>query len=173
MHLRMLAAAAMAIAATGIRARGQTAARLGIVAGVTAPVGVYGSDKHAGYHFGLLFDIGVPATPLEFRIDGALHEMRYSGNSTKDQILMASGSALLAVPTRSFIVPYVLGGVGFYNSQRFLFESTDRSTTRGWSAGGGVRFELTDVTMFVEARYHRTSGDGGIRILPVSLGVFF
>lgn len=54
MHLRMLAAAAMAIAATGIRARGQTAARLGIVAGVTAPVGVYGSDKHAGYHFGLL-----------------------------------------------------------------------------------------------------------------------
>jgi hypothetical protein len=32
---------------------------------------------------------------------------------------------------------------------------------------------LTDVTMFVEARYHRTSGDGGIRILPVSLGVFF
>jgi opacity protein-like surface antigen len=173
MYLQVLAAAVAAVVASSTRAQGQTPARLGIAAGATAPVSVYASDKRAGYHFGLLFDIPVPRTPLEFRIDGAFHEMRYSGNSTRDQILMASGNVVLAVPTGSFVAPYVLGGIGFYNSQRFLVASTDRSTTRGWSAGGGVRFELTDATMFVEARYHRTSGDAGIRILPVSLGVFF
>ena len=172
-HLRLLAAAVVAVAASSSSAQGQTRVRLGLAAGVTTPVSVYGSDKHVGYHFGLLFDTPVPSTPLELRIDGAFHEMGYSVNSTKDQILTATGSVVLAVPTGSFVVPYILGGVGLYNSQHFLVASTDRSTARGWNAGAGVRFELTDVTMFVEARYHRTSGDAGIRILPVSLGVFF
>lgn len=171
MHLRMLAAAVMLVTATSSRAQGQSLARLGIAAGATAPVSVYASDKHAGYHVGLSFGVRVPATPLEFRIDGALHELRYSVNSTKDQILAASGSALLTVPTGSTVVPYLLGGVSFYNSQRFLGFASELSTARGWNAGGGARFELTDVTLFVEARYLWTRGDAGIRILPISFGV--
>ena len=171
MHLRMLAAVVVWVTASGNRALGQSLMRLGIAAGATAPVSVYASDKHTGYHVGLSFGVRVPATPLEFRVDGALHELKYSANSTKDQILAASGSALLTVPTGSVIVPYVLGGVSFHNSQRFLGFASELSTARGWSAGGGARFALTDVTMFVEARYLWTRGDAGIRILPISVGV--
>jgi hypothetical protein len=36
-----------------------------------------------------------------------------------------------------------------------------------------VRFELNDVTTFIEAKYHKVSGDAGIRIVPLTFGVLF
>lgn len=144
-----------------------------MAAGVTAPVSGYASDKDIGYHLELVFDIRVPASPLGFRIDGAFHEMKYTGNSTKDQILMATGNAVLRVPTGHMIVPYLIGGIGVYNSRRNLFLTTRSSTDFGENVGGGLRFELVDVTTFVEARYHRTNGNSNIRMLPVSVGILF
>jgi hypothetical protein len=141
--------------------------------GVTAPVSAYGSDKNVGYHVELLVDVRVPATPLGFRIDGAFHDMKYTGNSTRDQIFMATGDAVLRVPTGTTLTPYLLGGVGIYNSEHNLFLATHPATDFGVNVGGGVRIELSEVTTFVEARYHRTSGNAAIRMLPVSLGILF
>ncbi|HEY7235761.1 MAG TPA: outer membrane beta-barrel protein [Gemmatimonadaceae bacterium] len=169
-----LATIAAALTVTlSVRGNAQTPARLGMAAGVTAPVSGYGNDKNVGYHLALVIDVRVPATPFGFRIDGAFHEMKYTGNSTRDQIFMATGDALLKVPTGSVVVPYVIGGVGVYNSHRNLFLTARSSTDVGANFGGGVRFELGDVTTFVEARYHRTTGDDRIRMLPVSLGILF
>lgn len=173
MFMATLIAALMAFASASAEAQAQGALRVGMAAGLTAPVSAYASDKDVGYHLALLFDIRVPATPFGFRIDGQFHEMKYSANSTKDQILMATGDAILRVPTGSMIVPYLIGGVGIYNSRRNLFLSSNGSTDPGVNVGGGLRFELADVTTFVEARYHRTSGDASIRMLPLSLGILF
>jgi outer membrane protein with beta-barrel domain len=173
MPLRLLVVAAATIAAPSARAQGPSPVRVGMAAGVTAPVSGYATDKDVGYHLALVFDIRVPATPLGFRIDGAFHEMKYTGNSTRDQILMATGDAILRVPTGHRIVPYLIGGLGIYNSRRNLFLAKASTTDLGVNAGGGLRFELVDVTTFVEARYHRTSGDAGIRMLPVSVGILF
>ena len=171
-YLRMLFAVAT-IGVSSVRAQAQTPLRVGMAAGVTAPVSGFGSDKDVGYHLALLFDVRVPGSPLGFRIDGAFHEMKYAGNSTKDQILMATGDAVLRVPTGSIVVPYLIGGVGVYNSRRNLFLTSRSSADIGVNAGGGLRFELVDVTTFIEARYHRTGGDSEIRMLPVSLGILF
>jgi opacity protein-like surface antigen len=167
----LLALAAIAVSSSSVR--GQTPLRVGLAAGVTAPVSGYAADKDVGYHLALIFDIRVPATPLGFRIDGSFHEMKYTGNTTRDQILMATGDAVLRVPTGSMVVPYVIGGIGVYNSHRNLFLTSRSSTELGVNAGGGLRFELVDVTTFIEARYHRTGGETGIRMLPVSLGILF
>jgi outer membrane protein with beta-barrel domain len=173
MYMGTFSAALMALAISGAGAQVQGPLRVGMAAGVTAPVSAYANDKDVGYHLALVFDIRVPATPFGFRIDGQFHEMKYSGNSTRDQILMATGDAILKVPTGSLVVPYLIGGVGIYNSRRNLFLSKNGSTDPGVNVGGGLRFELVDVTTFVEARYHRTSGDANIRMLPVSIGILF
>ena len=173
MYAGLLIAAATALAASSVAAQGQGPLRVGMAAGVTAPVSAYASDKDVGYHLALVFDIRVPATPFGFRIDGQFHEMKYTGNSTRDQILMATGDAILKVPTGTVVVPYLIGGVGIYNSRRNLFLTKNGSTDPGVNVGGGLRFELVDVTTFVEARYHRTSGDSNIRMLPVSVGILF
>src|SRR5437762_13945784 len=86
----------------------QTAARLGLDAGATAPVSAYGSDKNVGYHIGLLVDVRVPESPLGFRIDGAFHELKYSGNATKEQIWMANANLVLKAPTGTMVVPYAI-----------------------------------------------------------------
>ena len=71
------------------------------------------------------------------------------------------------------VVPYIIGGAGIYNSHRTLFLGARASTDPGFNLGGGLRFELSDVTTFVEARYHKVSGAAGIRLLPITLGILF
>jgi opacity protein-like surface antigen len=172
-YIRLVTLTSICMAGTNTRLRAQTPARFGIAAGATAPVRSYGSDKNVGYHIGLLVDVRLPPTPFGLRFDGAFHEMRYSGNSTKAQVFMATANGMLKVPTGSVLLPYLIGGVGVYNSRRTLLFNTRSSTDPGANFGGGLRFELSDVTAFVEARYHTVTGDAGVRIVPITVGILF
>lgn len=171
---RLLALAFAGAVALGSVAGAQSSpARLGIAAGATAPVGGYGTGRKVGYHIGLLVDIRTPSPVLGARIDGAFHELGYSGNSTKEDIWIIDANAVVKVPTGTPVVPYMIGGAGFYNSHRTLLFRTQSNTDVGLNIGGGLRFELGDATTFVEARYHVVSGDAKIRIVPITLGVLF
>jgi hypothetical protein len=154
-------------------ASAQSAARLGLQAGATIPVSSYASDKHNGYHLGLLVDVKSPAPLIGFRVEGAYHELKYSGNSTRAQIWTAAADVELKVPTATPVLPYLIGGVGVYSSHRNLFLSTGYNTNPGVNLGGGLRFDRGGAAMFVEARYHRASGDNGIRLVPITVGVLF
>jgi opacity protein-like surface antigen len=166
-------AIAIAVLVANRGASAQSPASLGIAAGASVPVGGYGSDKNVGYHIGLLLDIRTPTPMVGVRIDGAFHEIGFTGNSTKEDIWTINGNAMLKVPTGRMVVPYAIGGAGFYNSHRNLFFGSRSSTGVGVNGGAGLRFELSDVTTFVEARYHMVSGDAKIRILPITLGILF
>jgi opacity protein-like surface antigen len=174
LYRRLFIAAIVGASALSTHARAQTPARFGLEAGATEPVSTYGSDKNVGYHIGILVDVRLPPTPFGFRVDGTFHEMKYSGNSTKAQIFMTTANGLLKVPTGTPLAPYLIGGVGLYNnSRRTLLFNTRSSTDVGVNLGGGVRFELRDVTTFVEARYHSVTGDAHVRIVPITVGVLF
>jgi len=166
----MIALLVIGVAST--RVAGQTAARLGIAAGVTAPTSGYGNDKNLGYHIALLVDVRVPESVLGFRIDGAFHEIGYSKSSTREDIWLANANVVVKVPTGRF-APYLIGGGGIYHSHRTPFPGAHSSTDPGVNIGGGLRFNFTDATTFVEARYHKVSGDSRIRILPVTIGILF
>ena len=170
---RSLAIALGLAAFASTRGAAQSPARLGLDAGLTKAVSGYASGKELGYHLGLLVDVRIPESVLGFRVDGAFTEIGYSGNATKEDIWLLNANALLKVPTGKTIVPYAIGGFGIYNSHRTLFLANNASTDPGFNIGGGLRFERHDVTTFVEARYHKVSGEQGIRILPITLGILF
>ncbi len=172
-HTRSLAIALGLVTFASARSTAQSPARLGLDAGLTKAVSSYGTDKDLGYHLGLLVDVRIPGSVLGFRVDGAFTEVGYSGNSTKEDIWLLNANAMIKVPTGSTIVPYAIGGFGIYNSHRTLFLANNSSTDPGFNIGGGLRFGRHDVTAFVEARYHKVSGEGGIRILPITLGILF
>lgn len=151
----------------------QSPARFGLLAGPTLPVSDYGSDKNVGYHIGILVDVRIPQSPIGFRVDGAFHEIGYSGNSTKQDIWATSANVLLKIPTGTPLIPYAIGGVGIYSAHRTLILGARSRTDPGVNLGGGLRFELGDVTTFVEARYHRVTGDAAIRMVPITLGILF
>ena len=154
-------------------ASAQSPARLGLQAGATIPVSSYGTDKHAGYHLGLLVDVRTPLPLFGFRIEGVYHELKYSGNTTRAQIWTAAGDAELKIPTGTPVLPYAIGGVGIYSSHRSLLLGSKAAQDFGANIGGGLRFELHDATAYVEARYHRAGGSDGIRFVPISLGLLF
>lgn len=172
-YTRLLAIALGLAGVATARSPAQSPARFGLEAGVTAPVSGYGSDKNLGYHLGLLVDVRIPGSVLGFRVDGAFNEIGYSGNSTKEDIWLLNANALLKVPTGTTIVPYAIGGFGIYNSHRTLFLAGNSSTDPGFNIGGGLRFERGDITTFVEARYHKVSGERAIRIVPITFGILF
>lgn len=173
-YRRSLALACILVAAAAPLANAQLSpTRLGMATGVTAPVSSYGSDKNLGYHIGLLVDVRLPLSPLGFRFDGDFSQLKYSANSTREQIWAVTGNGLLKLPTGTPLWPYAIGGVGFYNSHRDLLLRARSNTDLGWNAGGGLRFELSDLTTFVEARYHRATGSSGIRMVPVTIGILF
>lgn len=172
-HTRSLAIALGLAAFASTSSAAQSPARPGLDAGVTVPVSGYGNDKNLGYHIGLLVDVRIPGSVLGFRVDGAFTEIGYSGNQTKEDIWLVNANAMLKVPTRNVIVPYAIGGFGIYNSHRTLFLANNSSTDPGFNIGGGLRFERHDVTTFVEARYHKVSGERNIRILPITFGLLF
>jgi hypothetical protein len=172
-HTRSLAIALGLAALASARSAAQSPARFGLDAGVTAPVSGYGSDKNLGYHIGLLIDVRIPESVLGFRIDGAFNEIGYSGNQTKEDIWLMNANAVLKVPTGKAVVPYAIGGFGIYNSHRTLFLANNSSTDPGFNLGGGLRFERHDLTSFVEARYHKVSGERGIRFVPITFGILF
>lgn len=155
------------------RAQAQSPTAFGIQLGGTVPVSGYASDKHAGYHLGLLLDIRSPAPLVGFRIEGAYHEMKYSGNSTRAEIWMAGGDVQLKVPVTKLVSPYVIGGVGIYNSHRSLLLNSQYTTDPGVSVGGGLRFALADAAAFVEVRYHRATGSDAPRFVPITVGLLF
>ena len=172
-RFRLHAIAAVALCTAIARSGAQSPVRLGLLAGATVPVSDYATDKNVGYHIGLLLDVRIPLSPVGFRIDGAFHEVGYSGNSTKQDIWSTNANVLLKLPTGTMILPYLIGGAGIYNSHRTLILGAHSSTDPGINVGGGLRFELSDLTTFVEARYHRVTGDAGIRIVPITLGILF
>lgn len=170
--IRSIMIALFVIGVPGMDAVAQSAARLGIAAGVTAPTSGYGNGKTVGYHIGLLIDVRVPASVVGFRVDGAFHEIGYSNSSTREDIWLANANVVLRAPTGRF-APYLIGGGGIYNSHRTPFPGGHSSTDPGANFGGGIRFNFTDATTFIEARYHKVSGDSRIRILPVTVGILF
>jgi hypothetical protein len=160
--------------AVASKAAAQSPARFGMQAGATVPVSGYGDDKNVGYHIGLLVDARIPLAPFGFRVDGAFHELKYTGTSSREQIWMANANLMVKAPTGTPVVPYVIGGAGVYHSSRtFLFLGSRANTDLGVNVGGGIRLDLGDITPFLEARYHRVNSSAGIRILPITAGILF
>lgn len=153
---------------------GKSPAKFGLQAGGSVPVSTYASDKHTGYHLGILVDVRTPVPMVGFRLEGAYHELKDSNNPSKTQIWTAGADAELEIPTSTPVVPYAIGGVGIYSSDRSsLLVGTGYTTRPGVNVGGGLRFELGGGTLFVEARYHRTSGNNAIRLVPITVGLLF
>lgn len=88
-------------------------------------------------------------------------------------------NALYSVNSASMVKPYLLGGVGMYNSKATIDlgstgGSTPSSTDLGIQVGGGLRFQLSGFSTFLEAKYVNVFTDGSsTNWLPITFGVRF
>jgi hypothetical protein len=124
-----------------------------------------------GYHVQVSAGLSLPLLPVGFRADGFFNQFPHDvdGNA---RIIGGSLNAVLDVPLIG-VTPYLIGGVGLYNS-RYEHEghAHESATDFGANIGAGARLGLPGLGLFIEARLHNLFSEGD-RFVPVSLGFRF
>jgi hypothetical protein len=146
---------------------------LSVSGGVSAPVSDLGDIADLGYNVGVGLNFGGTRLPIGARIEGALNGFGLQNSSQSLRIITGTANALVNFSQRSDS-PYLIGGLGIYNSKVGDFDS-DNSV--GVNLGGGLRFPLGDISTFLELRFHSTLSDkqrgGRLQFIPITFGVVF
>lgn len=175
-----IAVLALALAAGTARAQ----VRLGIGAGVSIPTGNALEDFNTGFHGVASLRFKPPAFPIGFQFEGMFTRFSIDDQGAdldvNRQMLSGTANAVWAFPSAPAtpIKPYLIGGLGFYNSDfkgddvDALFPGgIDSQTDLGLNLGAG--FDLGK-NFFAEARFHKVFGDGDDpTFVPITVGFKF
>ncbi len=169
----VVAASLMLVTATASQAQ-MTESRFGAKAGIALPMGDFGDAVGLGFHLG-----GHLTMPLQgklaLRVD--VDYGRYGGEDGTgiDNVSLLGGVANLVyrMETGSELKPYLLGGIGFYNTsiEGNGGGSADESDL-AFNVGIGYDFKFGNSNLFTELRYLSIQSDGSsINTLPIVIGL--
>lgn len=165
-------AVALALAASSAPAAAQINVSLG--GGPSFPVGDLGDVADMGFNGLIGAEVVVPMVPFGVRIDGMINQFGFTDVEDVDlRVLSGTVNAMLRIPMVA-ASPYLIGGIGVYNSDMGDVGDLDipSETDLGANIGIGVRFGLSGLAVFGEARMHNIFTDGeSIRFIPVTLGL--
>jgi opacity protein-like surface antigen len=196
--MKRMLKAAVALAAVGVLATGEAEAqaKFMIGGGLAMPTGEFSSTEDGGYFAGNGFNalagvtVGAPMMPFGVRVDGSFNRFGLAEEAgemdANYQVLAGTANAVFSLPVPGLVQPYLLAGVGVYNSKLtgddVTEEFSNAETNFGINGGVGVNLSLGGLSLFGEARMHnvfiseRTVGDvtieaEDIRMIPVTVGL--
>lgn len=173
MSRKMLAVAAFALVAPVMAARAQVS--IGVAAGASVPTGTSADAVETGYHVMATLGIMPPLAPVGFRVDGMFNEFNSKSTVTdvKTRISALTANAVFSAPGVVVLSPYLIGGLGMYNTTLSPKPTTfSASNDLGFNLGGGIKFGLAGFGAFGEIRYHQIT-DGGYKFVPITFGIIF
>jgi len=170
-----------AVVAAGVLSAASTAqaqASLMLSGGLNAPVGRLGDVTNMGYIINAGLNLGGPFIPVGARLEGSYSGLGYKDGNGDVRLISGTANAIFNLgATRD--APYVIAGVGAYNrsSGSSAFGYGSGSTVVGINGGAGLRFPLSGLSTFFEARYHIMLGneaDGtNYQFIPITFGISF
>lgn len=175
MRKAMMAAALLTVAVS-MPAAAQGGWSFGFMGGVTMPTGDAGDNLKTGFNGGVLIGMRNPAGKVGFGIETQFHRHSYKDILGID--IDANLNAYGAMARLDFAVAptvYLIGGAGLYRTEITGdddapdFESTS-NTKFAWQGGVGMNF---GPGLFVEGKYLKVSGDNGVSLIPLSVGIRF
>jgi hypothetical protein len=168
------------LGATPVMAQG---AEFSLGGGLTLPLGDFGDGFNTGWH-GLAAVSFAPATfPLGFQVDGMYQRFSVDDGGGVDvdahsQFIQGTVNAIYKFKTSetSQIRPYLIGGVGLYNSKISGDDIPDdleeSETDFGINGGAGFDFKFGNVGAFIEGRFHNVFADpDNANFIPITVGV--
>lgn len=147
----------------------------GAALGASIPVSDLSDAVNTGFNATGILGLHTPSLPMDFRIDLAYNEFGFKQASGNYHNLSVTGNAVFTFQTAnpSSIRPYLIGGVGLYNSSTSASGSSS-SNDFGFNVGGGITIPLSGFNAFVEARYNRiATSDVSTQFIPITVGVMF
>ncbi|MDF1504361.1 outer membrane beta-barrel protein [Roseisolibacter sp. H3M3-2] len=177
---RILAAVPVALTLTAAAAHAQatTTTRpvsFGLSGGLTLPTGDIGDAVESGYNVGGLLEFARPASPIAFRVEvdyqrfGSKLDLPGAGD-----LRVISGAAnVLYKFAGQTARPYLLGGVGLFNSASTA-EDSESETDFGLNLGAGLEVPLSGITVFGDVRYQPIfSSPEKVNLVPIRVGIRF
>lgn len=170
------AATAAALMISPVAIRAQTS--LSITGGVSAPVSTLGDATDLGYHVGAGLNLGASALPVGLRFEAGYDGLGLKSGGGDVRIISGTANAIFNIGVTKD-APYLIGGLGAYNRNVSTpsFGYGSGKTALGINAGGGLRFPLSGLTTFFEARYNVMLGsasDGtNYQFIPITFGIMF
>ena len=168
--LAVFAAALLAAAPGTLQAQS-----ISLAGGLSLPVGTFGDNEQSGYNATLGFNFGAPLIPVGARIEGSINGFNHKNNIAGDfRVLSATANATFGLG-----MPYIIGGLGYYNARdKATIGTLTSEVTRsgaGLNIGGGVSFPLPALSPFLEIRYHQMLGSNNdyIKFVPITFGIKF
>lgn len=157
-----------------IVAQAQKPVTVAVAAGFSVPTSDLSDTHDAGWNASVALGFNMPVSNLGFRFEGFYNEFggKTRGLVTQLDLRIAGGTADVTYALGgSTIRPYLIGGVGAYNSK---FKGGSSDTNFGINAGGGFKFALGTLSTFAEARLHTFSSSGNsTQFVPITFGVEF
>lgn len=140
--------------------------------GFTGPSGDLSDVADAGYHGQVGLSVTIPTLPVAIRGDGVFHRLGSANATLADtQILGGSLSLVYNMPGIG-LVPYLLAGIGSYETESGLVDATEKVTNTGFHAGFGVNLGSGGLGAFAEIRLVQINGDpGSSRLIPLTFGL--
>jgi hypothetical protein len=178
--------AAMLLGAGTARAQGVEFALGG---GVGVPLGDFDDVAKLGWH-GLAELSFVPeGWPVGIEFDGSYQQFSLDDDAVpgfsglKDRIIFGTGNIVFKFKSseESRVRPYLLGGVGIYNTKTTGADDPGDvlgggTTDFGLNAGAGFDFKAGGAGLFIEGRFHNVFTDGpgsDLRFIPITVGIRF
>ncbi|MCU0650317.1 MAG: outer membrane beta-barrel protein [Gemmatimonadaceae bacterium] len=181
---RLLAGVGVALALTGVAAPVHAQFSIGFAGGATTPSGSLSDRTDMGYNGMVALQASVPLIPFKIRAD--VHYNSFGGTSftnalnqategTDSRVISGSLNAVLSLlPGPLPVKPYLIGGVGYYDTQ---FSGNSSSRKMGYNYGAGVKV----TKLFIEARVHSVqnttfnvaNGRTTSKFIPISVGLMF
>lgn len=166
----VLAAGLLAAAPATVRAQS-----ISLAGGLSLPTGAMADDEQSGYNGTIGLNIGAPLVPVGARFEGSINGFNHKNNISGDtRILSATANAIFNLG-----MPYVIGGLGYYNARVKVttvgLTGEASSDGAGFNIGAGLRFPLGTLSPFAEVRYHQMLGDKNkdIKFIPITFGLQF
>ncbi len=176
---KYVAAAAVMVAPAMLSAQ-SSAVGFGVSGGLSVPTGDFGDAVDAGYSIaGHVFLKPSSMKSLRFRGDISFDRYAFKGNiDGNSRVLGFVGNALLDLASSGGVRPYVLGGLGAFNgkaSTRAGSVNVSTSDTNvGLQVGGGLNFQLSGFSTFLEAKYVNVfTENNSTGYIPITFGVRF
>lgn len=149
-----------------------------ISGGLNAPVGQLGDITDLGYNVTAGLNLGAPAVPVGVRLEASYNGLGYKGGGGDVRILTGTANAIFNLGAAND-APYVIAGLGAYNrsSGSSTFGYGSGATVVGINGGAGLRFPLSGLSTFFEARYHVMLGNSAegtnYQFIPITFGIAF
>ena len=167
---------AMSLAAAPALVRAQVS--FGVAGGLNAPVGRLGEIADLGYNAAAGVNIGGTTVPIGARLEIGYNGLGYKGGSGDVRIITGTANAIFNFGMTKD-APYLIGGLGAYNrsSGSGTLGYGTSTTALGLNGGAGLRFPLSGLSTFLEARYHVMLGNAAdgtnYQFIPITFGIVF